>query len=485
MCPSYTGPSTKAACTASRSPQSCGIVAAMAEPTLVTSASPPLPHWLLSARAIGELRQLARHHRTLLTVCCLAPVVMLGWTLGSARSPAQYPIDLIPTYVAGRLWLENHTEAVYHGGAWMPAGGFDPAWLEVVQTQHVPLPDTAFVYSPIYLALLLPLIAITTAQQFFWCFAVGNAASAVLVGVRCASLAGVSRGWRSVVVIVAIASSFPASYAGLLGQNVLPAAALMLFGFDAIERGQRRGVVWLVLASAFKPWAIASLGVLLLGRKFRPFVVALLAHAVVFGLVPRLFWPELLSGYQDVLRNLSTINVLAFNSVGLRALAHRLASPDWIAHATEWAKHTHAGNAQLVGEALLLTASVAALCWIAWRRRPCFSCLYTSYMSLLLSVLGVCWSHYLVFALPVICIGLFRAAGPASRWLAAIAAFWLLTCMSGAVPPVGWLIPPRAWALAYSAPLLLSVWLAWLQLWGPTNLPARRALAQPSASATP
>ncbi len=443
----------------------------MVDPEL---ASPPLllrssrlPNWLGLDPHSNRLVQFLRRHRFSAATCLLAPLVLLTWTLGNARSPAQYPIDLIPTYVAGRLWLEGRPQAIYHGGAWMPTGGFDAAWLDAVERAHVGLPDTAFVYSPTYLALLLPLIAVTSAQQFFWCFAALNAACAVVVGRTCARLAGLPDGWPSLSVALLAASSFPASYAGLLGQNVLPTAALMLLGFDAVGRGRRWWLLPLLLASAFKPWAIGSLGVLLLGRKHRQFLLGLFAHALMFGVAPRLLFPDvLLAGYRAVLGDLSTTSVLAFNSIGLRALAERLASPDWTLNVAQWAKHGHASFAQLVIEALFAAACTLAISWIARNRRPDFTTLYTCCMALALGVLGTCWSHYLVFALPVVCRAAFRPTQPAARWLAVAAAFWMLALMSVAAPPLPWLRPERLWALVYSAPLLLSLAVAWLQLWG-------------------
>jgi hypothetical protein len=79
-------------------------------------------------------------------------------------------------------------------------------------------------------------------------------------------------------------------------------------------------------------------------------------------------------------------------------------------------------------------------------------------MALVLLALGVCWSHYLVFALPLVVRTLFDPKLPwLLRGVALTLGLWLWHMMSAAAPILPVMRPPALWALIYSAPLLLGV----------------------------
>lgn len=404
-----------------------------------------------------------RRHGVWSLVSIAVPLVLLGWTLGSARSPAMFPLDLIPTYIGAKLWLAGSADAVYHAGAWLPPDGGHAAWLEMLDELKLPPTDTAFVYSPVYLALVLPFVTIAKPLHFFWVYAILTAICSLFIGWESTRLAGIRRPLLRVLVTLATAFSFPCAYAAMLGQNTVIMAALVLLGFRFFQQGQPwRGGSALVLACAFKPWAVALLFVLALGRKWRAFAAAMGAYLAVFVALPHLLFPAaLIDGYERVMGNAVRTSVLAFNNMSLRALIERLRMGDWTEQAFDWANHGTIDVAGLVLEALVVVPLLIAFVRVVQRARPDFERLYIGYMAFVLLFLGVCWSHYLCFAIPLVCVAIWKpASSQVTRVLAALLGVWMLWMMAAAAPPGGLMRPQPLWALAFSAPLLLAGLLA-------------------------
>jgi hypothetical protein len=401
-----------------------------------------------------------RSQRPPLALLLLCPLVLVSWTLNAARPPAQFPLDLIPTYLAGKLWLAGQPEAVYHDGAWLPASGANPEWHAMAQVSGIQMPDTAFTYSPVYLGLWLPLVAVLRPLHFYWTFATLSALSALVLGWESARLAGVEKPWVKAVVALLVALSFPCSYAGMLGQNVVMAALLVLLGFRAFDRGQSAvGVTLLVLASAFKAWCVLFVLALVLARRWRDAALFGATWLATMILLPRQVLPAaLVDGFDRVVSTLPEISVLAFNNVSLRALIHRLSLEDWTTEAWSWSKHGLVEGPEFAVE-IALVLGVGALYWLLVRlRAPSFRALYTESMALALVTLGVCWSHYLVFALPLlVCTVLKRELPWTVRGLGLVLGLWVWHLMSAAAPILPMMRPPGLWAFIYSAPLLLSV----------------------------
>ncbi len=418
----------------------------------------------------------------------LIPIVLLGWSVSGSRSVTTYPLDAIPTFLAARVWAGGHPEAIYHPTIWLVQGSIHPQWLAEAAKHGLPLPDTSFVYSPVYLALVLPLAISLSLQQFLAAVTLGSAGAALVLGYESTRFLPPMSSWARWIVALGVSLCFPASYTAQLGQNGLIAACLVLVGFRWAAAGMRRrwaGIGLLILACAFKHWCVLFLGVFLLAREYKSFAVATTAYGVLLWGIPKLVLPQSLwEGNLVMLERLPKVSLVAFNDVSLRALIRRLEWPFWPQASRVWNSSTPvdpSAHALELGVAALVGLVFA---WLVIRKRPSLHELAACAMAVVLLPLGICWSHYLVFALPLVVL---VAGSPrAPRWLRALAwfdAFWMAELMAHWAPLPADLHPSWAWAWVLSAPLLLSVILAlaWL-----STLPdaQRRDETAPRASAT-
>lgn len=397
-----------------------------------------------------------------------------AWVVANARSPVEFPIDLIPTFVAGKVWLAGHPEAVYQGGPWIDINTAHPYWLQTVQQQRTQLSDTAFVYSPTYLALLLPLIAATKPLQFYWIIAIVNSVCAFLLGWESTRLAGVRSIPARTGIALLVAHSFPSSYAAMFGQNSIIAACCILYSFRFLTASRLGwGIALLLIACLCKPWCVLFLGVLVVQRMWKALCVSTVAYFAVSAAIPLLFFPAALTeGYHRVSTALPKLSVLAFNNVSLRALIARLQMDDWTPHAWSWQKHGIVDWPAIAAEAVVVVPLALWLCVRLFQRPVRPETVYPAAMALVLLPLGVCWSHYLVFALPLVVVSTLSGVIPKPvRLLGWVCATWLMLLLSAAAPSLHTMRPPEVWALIYSAPLLLTALLALLTLLGRTDDP--------------
>jgi hypothetical protein len=408
----------------------------------------------------GGSSRLVKRVKVGLPLLVLCPLLLTCWTLGAARPPAQFPIDLIPSYLAGKLWLAGHFDALYHQGAWLPATGANAEWLAMAQRHRAGMGDTAFTYNPMYLAFLLPFIAVLPAVKFYWFFAIINALAALFVGWESARLTGLQKPWQRWAVTLWVALSFPCAYAAMLGQNVVIAAALVLAALRLFARDRWMfGAIVLVLACALKPWCVLVAGALALSGRWRALFAFAALNVTLLTVVPVVFLPApIVDGYDRVLSGLPAVSVLAFNNVSLRALVRRVSTGDWRAQAWNWSRHDVVSGGELAVELLVLILVLGTYVRFVRVRRPTFDALSVEVMALALLPLGVCWSHYLVFALPVVVRTVFSREVPRGlRMVAALSCLWLWHMMSASAPILPIMRPPLLWAFVYSAPLLLPV----------------------------
>lgn len=418
-----------------------------------------LTEWLKRVAGRGDAPRLARPWQEILGVCALAPLVCLGWYLLLQVNPKFLHIDLYPTYVAGSLWFQGQLDAIYHAEIWITDVTAHPAWTRELQSLNTRNVGTSFVYHPVYLWLMLPLVSALSLHEFALLFFVLNAISAIVVGSEAMRLAGVRALSIRGVGGLLTAFTFPAIYGAALGQNVMPAAALILMGFRALESGHRLGGVGLLLAAiAFKPWCVLVLPALLLLGWWRASAVGAVAYGLIYVLVPYVIAPTLFEGYRTVVARIVDTSLVSYNNVSLRGFLHRLSWADWGTHVRVWMPQEMPAETRLV-EAALLGGIALAFLGVALWKRPDRRTLFVASFALLLLPLGVSWTHYFVMVVPItVCIVVDTTRRRETRLLA-LAQLGLLfyhyiplPYHSASWSPDRVVAGPMLWAVYYFAP---------------------------------
>lgn len=377
-----------------------------------------LPGWL-----IGPLRALAT-----------AAGVLLIWRAILLAPADRLVIDLYPSWIAAHLWERGEYAAIYHAAPNI-AGREHPAWAALMDEAGLPRQDgTAFTYSPLYLWLFGPLLRMVDLHAASLGMVALNALALAVVAGESARLAGLRAGWRASSIALALALSFPVVAGMWLGQNTLPCLALALLGWRGLERGGRVGTgaglgAWW-LAALMKPWFILIFGVLALMGRWRQLGLGLVGAALLLVGVPALLAPPaLLAGYAQMTRGLPDVLFLAWNNVSLRAHLSRLARPDWGRYIRDWTPFEVTPAVRALEAGLLLAAAAAILLWL--RARPAERHRLALLLFAALLPLGVVWTHYLVFAIPLVVVTALDPALPrAARAVGLAGALYLL----GAAP---------------------------------------------------
>jgi hypothetical protein len=407
-------------------------------------------------------RQLA-----LRTLACAAVVFGL---LASRRFHPH--VDLYPSYVAARLANEGAWDRIYHPSAWLH-GGVDPAWDQAARSYGVdPGQGTAFVYHPWYLSALRPIAARLDYPGFQRLSLWINGASLVLVGLALAALLrwpGLA-GQLLATLVVALASPTPSGID--LGQNVLPALACSLAAVLAWRDGAPLwlGLLAAALAWMCKPWCALLLPLCFLLRGARAGAISAAALGGLMIALPELLMPRvLMRDYAALNQALLRTSVPGWNNLSVLSILERATQPDWSLHLLEWIPRRP--SPALATAALGVSAALLVLAlWICWRRRPAASWVAAGWLALMLVPLGICWTHYFLFALPLACLaGSARVSPPALR-AAALALLALVMTMAtlfdvDGVDLASYAAQPLGFPWLYALPMLLLASVALGALW--------------------
>lgn len=311
----------------------------------------------------------------------------------------RWAIDGYPSFVAAKLWLQGHSEAIYQSQLWVPDGGH-PLWKRTMALNGIPNAGTAFVYHPIYLLLVAPFAASLTVDQFVWLLLAVNAISAGVLALELVRLSENGAGDRNLLAVSAVCASFPVLYGVFLGQNVLPTLVLLIVGWRYLgEQRTLRGSAMLVLAIALKAW-VAPVAFLALGIHGWKKVVGGAAMSMIGLLaIPYVLDAELLAAYFEIASRLTNITVYPFNNVSVTAWLLRLLNPDWGERAFIWSATTVSVSIRY-GAMLFFAGALLAGLWCYRMSRVSDSGVFVASLALLLLLPSVCWSHYLVFLLP-------------------------------------------------------------------------------------
>jgi hypothetical protein len=331
------------------------------------------------------------------------------------RVVPQTHIDLYPSYVAGHLANEGQWDRIYHRSIWI-YGLADLAWdLRVIQLTHHKPQGTSFVYHPWYLEFLRPIVANVSYPTFQAWWVILNKLCIVGVSLGIAALLGIS-GWPGQALIsLAVGVASPTVDSIDHGQNVLLALVFSLAAAAAWR--SRRTPLWvgglfLALAWTCKPWCASLLGLCFVLRGLRAGALTALATGFVMVALPKLVLPAaLMRDYEEMTLAMTSVSVSGHNNISLLASFERFFSSDWPRHMGEW--FPRVADVQLRAAALGSTGAlfcIGALLW--WIRKPPQRYTVTTYLAFCLVPIGICWTHYFVFALPLAMLCSFDAKSP-------------------------------------------------------------------------
>jgi hypothetical protein len=359
-----------------------------------------------------------------------ALVALATWSLILTQPLDWLGLDLYPTWIAAHLFASGRYDAVYHPSLWI-AGHEHPAWAAIMEQNGIPRGDgTSFTYSPVYLLIVSPFMNAVSVRQASQVMLGINAVSVGVIGSECARLAGLRSKWTTFLICVLTGLSFPAIGAMWLGQNTLPCLAAALLGERAMTRkdlaGRAVGLSLWWLAAAMKPWFVMAFVVLFAMRLWREAIVGLLGWGVLFVVLPFFGVPaELRQGYARVGDSLLRVTVVPWNNVSIRAHLLRLSWHEWPTMAATW-QPIVVSAARLVVEVGIL-AGVAAFLILWLQRRPRRELVFVMGLFAVLLPLGICWTHYLAFGLPLLVVSAFHRGLPrGARWVGAMGCLYAL-----------------------------------------------------------
>lgn len=330
-----------------------------------------------------------------------------------------WSIDGYPTYVAVRLWLAGKSEAIYQLGLWVSEGGH-PEWRRMLVEHGIPNAGTSFVYHPTYLLMMLPAVSALTFDEFVYFQLVLNILAMGVVVMESLRLAGPANEDKRKLATFFAVLSFPAIYAAYLGQNILPVLALILLSWRFLQHRQYVLASGLAaLSIAMKVWVAPVVVLAMFMHGVSACVVGVPVLFLTLVVLPLLVVPELMPPYLEVVAKLTAITVFPYNNISVRAGLARLSDSDWIAYVFRWVPITVSSGVRYAETAFLsLTILAAGMVWYLRRSAP--NAIFVAALSLLLIMPSVCWTHYLVFAIP--------------------AAIWLALRTKGWPPCVGFMV---------------------------------------------
>ncbi|HKU43100.1 MAG TPA: glycosyltransferase 87 family protein, partial [Polyangiales bacterium] len=325
-------------------------------------------------------------------------------------------IDLYPAYVAARLANEGRWDRIYHSTIWLH-DGVDPEWdKRAADLTKDQLHGTSFVYHPWYLQVMRPIAAYTTYPQFQQGSVLFNQFCIVLAGLAIAILLGASTLPVQVLVTLLLGKATTTIYGLEFGQNVMPA---LMFALAAAVTWRSRMPLWLggsfaALAWICKPWCSLLLILCFALRGVRAGLVTSLALAFAMILLPDLVMPsQLMRDYKAMTLALTNVSVSGYNNFSILVTLERLFQPDWGRHVLEWLPRA---PEPAYRAAALASAAAVFLVGFAlwWWRKPATSYTIAAVLAALLLPLGITWTHYFAFAIPLACLCTFDPKAPAA-----------------------------------------------------------------------
>jgi len=138
----------------------------------------------------------------------------------------------------------------------------------------------------------------------------------------------------------------------------------------------------------------------------------------------------LIHNYVAVNLELAGLSVSGWNNLSLLSIIERSTNPDWSRHLLDWFPARPSLNLRIAAMTTAATV-LAAAGWLWHRRRPEPSWTAAAWLALMPIPLGVCWTHYFLFALPLGFLAITSSTCPAPL---RIAAGWLVSLVFVMMP---------------------------------------------------
>jgi hypothetical protein len=147
-------------------------------------------------------------------------------------------------------------------------------------------------------------------------------------------------------------------------------------------------------------------------RGVRAGILTSLAVGFAMIVLPDIVMPSvLMRDYRELTMAMTNVSVSGYNNFSVLVTLERLMHRDWAGHVLEWAPRVPEFGYRIGALAVAVLVLISG-CWIWWRRRPGASYTSAACLAFLLLPLGICWTHYFVFAVPLACVCAFGDKSP-------------------------------------------------------------------------
>jgi hypothetical protein len=336
-------------------------------------------------------------------------------------------VDIYPTYVAATLANEGLFDHVYHPSIWL-IKTVDAVWDKRCRELGIWTAGTSFIYHPWYLYAVRPIVARVSYVNFQIASQWLNIIFLFIIGYTLNRLLGGRTLLGQLLLTLLLANAPPTSYGMSLGQNILLTLGFALLAVSAWLKGLPFwvGCLWVMMAWICKPWAMLLLPLCLLLRGARTFILTSLISGMIMVVLPEIVLPQsLLQNYHAMQETLTGVSTQGWNNLSLLSLLERSCDHHWVRYLYDWEATFPRLFLRLYS--LAVAAAVACASGLAvWRRCPDGRYTAAAFLAFILLPLGICWTHYLIFALPLAFI---LMLGTGSTWHLRIAGFFLTSML--------------------------------------------------------
>ena len=319
---------------------------------------------------------------------------------------ATFPLDLYPTAVAVDLINQGKAGSIYHPKIFLQSYEYKQDWLESAARLKIFQSNISYVYHPFYayvLSFFFKGSSIYLIQDFIY---YGTIFSIVLVSLQLLILYEMRSPAVAFLLAIIFTAIVPTDHCLALGQNSIIALAFALLGLSQLTQKERIsfiGLICFLIACAMKPWVILSLFVFFLLKQYRKLLKIAAAYLIVLEVLPYLVLPsEVVAGYWEVRKQLAQIYLGAHNDFSLHASLLRVwvDKPQNVLHF--WARGLAVPEAVVILHKIctLMVACLSLLGMFLYKGERAMAISISLAIPLLL--LGVAWTHYFVFCLPII-----------------------------------------------------------------------------------
>lgn len=342
-----------------------------------------------------------------ITIC--AGILFL--TQWSALPVAHQDLDLVPTIIAAKMAELGQWEDIYPPPT--PDGKEASAKIwkaRVAQNGFGALDVGRFTYHPYYLSAAQPIVSRFSNDAIRKGVVAVNRIATVLVAFEISLMLTASGLAGQLLITLMLASCSTIISAIQFGQNTIVALALAMAALRLWSYG--RGTTSLVVATllagiawACKPWCVLLLPFCLAFRPARASVPAIAVACVVMVALPYAIYPEvLMTHYTAFGAELARTTVPGILNLSILISLERLTDPSLLGRLFDFGQIEPTMTLRSLSVAIAVLCVLLSLIAIIKRRPPAVWVIATG-LGLMLLPLGVAWTHYFSFAIPIAALG--------------------------------------------------------------------------------